>query len=261
MSGTILFLFIFVTSCGGGGIKQLPTDYPVEYYGFLNYGFTDGQIRYILTDLQIASQEGDTEKLEKYSAIEGEPAVPQAIELWNQGVRVVNIERFYRNNEPFTVIIDGKDVSIVGMIYDRTTSVSLFPKDVILTTDIPTPTPTATITATIPAPTALPVGQAVIQGYVGYGTEDSCPETYLYAEDTNGNVTSIHWDNYDCLYSITVPAPGDYIIYAWAAGDYSNMGLMYSQDCITPSVVHVNINDTLTQIVPGLCPIQNIPVP
>jgi hypothetical protein len=103
-----------------------------ELYPFQSFSTTDEQIRYILADYSLSDDCTAPYGPGLYKRF---PVVEQAMLLWDQGVRVVNIDRFSRLNQPHTIKIGSIPVVITGLVFDGVTLDLLDAKNVILTTD------------------------------------------------------------------------------------------------------------------------------
>ena len=122
------------------------------------------------------------------------------------------------------------------------------------------PPPTTAPTQTIP-PTTAPVADATISGMISYPSEGWCPEMTLYARNTaDSSQTSINWNTGTCEFSMTVPAPGEYILFAWPVGEFSALGFMLSADCISPDPLTVASGDSITDVYLSFCP-ETAPLP
>jgi hypothetical protein len=148
MAGLIICTFLL--GCSFSVTKQAP-----GVYGYQVFASTDEQIRYILTDIQLGGKTTKVYGIDLYNTLRNYSVVQQALSLWDQGVRVVNIDRFYRLTYPATTMVNSVPVEIIGLIYDQETGASLNPKDVILTTDLQ-PTNEMPTSTTTPENTPIP---------------------------------------------------------------------------------------------------------
>jgi hypothetical protein len=136
-----------------------------------------------------------------------------------------------------------------------------------ISTPIFTPTVTSTQTAIftltpIPTPTnSGSIGEATISGWIGYPSEGWCPEMNLYVRNTTDERLYVeNWNTGECEFSITIPAPGQYILFAWPVGMFSNLGFIYSDDCISPEEINIRANETIADIRLMHCRV-NVPRP
>jgi len=418
----LVLALILLPGCAlpGDPFGNYPSPTPTSISGDRPFFTTeDERVRYILADLQLGN-------IPLANGTENPPSFQTAYSLWNQGVRVVNIEQFILDPSPITFSLENSDTILIGAVLYRSTNEIINPGDVILTTDVPvvTQTPIPIEDTPIPVPTPIPQnlcdipywpiregaywiydeydfishyqvkmtvhgivsigsetsftvtfeymggnggthdahytctrdgifdeqghymlpftqafqdgatyqanGHAVksrleqinvpkgtfnvvdlcwqesnyvwcydfstgvgpvrlgnpfeeytlvdyyippvtsmtenpstpgsstettISGMIGYPSEGWCPEMNLYARNAADNSQySIHWNTGECTFSVTVPAPGQYILFAWPVGKFSNLGFMYSEDCVNPKPLSVNRGEPLTNIWLTFCP-------
>ena len=208
---TGFFIILFLVGCNASITKKGEGG-----YAFQNFSFLDYQVRYILTDIQL----GGSVKIygiNLYDSLSGKniPAVQQALSLWNQGVRVVNIDRFYRTEKPTEIMINSVPVGIIGLILDYNSNAFMNPNDVILNTDaqatIELPT-FATTPESIPTPTVSALANFCDNAY--WPIKDGAVWVYDYKEfygqtinkelDYTNSISNLSSDSQSASFSLTV---------------------------------------------------------